>query len=464
MPVDKMILDAMLGTFRTMVEDCKSQDLSGESFDKMCETLNRMEQLGDELDDINVYNAQIMQENLFGTFSEFYTKALTEQAQGNSASGDGGYNDAALLTQSINGLKQAVKTIQDRFAEAVDASKNVDVAGQRNQGFEMAEKMGLEITDQMKQEAEKHHEEKMKETPNAFDNSVEVEVLRNPADIIKPIQDIINLGEQEGMTFPKFLRLQIEMGLDKAMEGAVVARKGLETEKEFILAGPVSPYHIRKIDKKIENFDKLASAHKFNVPNWKELSNSNNDIDREFELDIIKFDKIAQMWDKLIFDLSFWSLSYCSFAPGIKPWSLSANPREAVIKSQKITPGIFRERLKLTEKYFGMSFPEILNHESFKWAVEYNYISESQEYVEFLVEKILPECQPFNDLSSSIISEREAFYKDNKEGNPLSHMPAEQQQIFYNNKFGEGRYQSKYGNIIENDSKAAPWNMAAFKY
>ena len=464
MPVDKMILDAMLGTFRTMVEDCKSQNLSGESFDKMCETLNRMEQLGDELNDINAYNAQVMQENLFGEFSGFYTKVLTEQSQSSSGSSDGAYDDAALLNQSINGLKQAVKAIQDRFAEAVETSKSVDVAAQREQGFAMAEKMGLEITDQMKQEAERQHDEKMKETPNAFDNSVEVEVLQNPTETIKPIQEIINLGEQEGMTFPKFLRLQIETGLDKAMEGAIVARKGLETEKEFILAGPVSPYHIFKIEKKIESFDKLASAHKFNVPNWKELSNSNNDIDREFELDIIKFDKISRMWDKLISDLSFWSLSYCSFAPNLMPWSLSKNPQKAVIRSQKITPGIFRERLKLSEKYFGMSFPDILKHESFRWAVENNYISESQEYLEFLIEKILPECKPFNDLSSSLISEKETFFKDKKEGNPLSHLPAKKQQIFYDNKFGEGRHESKFGKIEESDSKAAIWDIDTFKY
>ena len=460
MPVDKMILDAMLGAFRTMAEDCKNQNLSGENFDNMCKVLNRMEQLGKELDDINAYNAQIMQENLFGSFSDYYTKTLTEQAKANSGSGsEGGYDDAALLKQSINGLKQAVKAICDRFEEAVNTAGNYDPMRNRNQAFEMAEKMGFEITEEMKQSDKKQHEEKMKKTPYAFDNSVEVEVLQNPEETIKPIQDIINLGEQEGMTFPKFLRLQIETGLDKAMEGAVVARKGLETEKEFTVVNPVTPFHLQKIEKKIEKFDELSSAHKFNVPNWKELSMSNNDIDREFQPDIIKWNKITDMWEKLISDLSFWSLSYCSFAPNIDPWNMSRNPREAVIRTQKTTPGIFRERLKLTEKYFGISFPEILKHETFKWAVKHNYISYSQEYIEFLAEKILSQCVPFNNLSSDLITKKEKLYKDKKESNPLSHLPAKNLQVFYDNKFGEGRHESKFGPIVKNDSKAALWNI-----
>ncbi len=462
MPVDTFILDPMLGTFRTMVADCKAQNISGESFDKMCETLDRMEQLGQELDDINTFNAQLMQENLFAVFSDFYGKALSEQAQASSSSQEGGYNDAALLKQSIDGLKQAIKANRDRFNETIDTAKNYDPMADRDAAFAMAKKMGIEVTDEMREVDRQQTEQKMEETPNAYDNSVEVEVLQNPDDIIKPIQDIIDLGEQEGMTFPKFLRLQIEMGLDKAMEGAIVARQALETEKDFVLSAPVSPYHIQRIEKKIEAFDRLASAHKFNVPNWKELNFAYNDIDREFEPKIIKFDKITKMWEKLISDLSFWSLSYCSFAPNIEPWSLASNPRDAVIETQKITPGIFKERLKLAKKYFGMDFPEILNHETFKWAVEYNYISNSQEYIKFLIEEIYPLCLPFNDLPSNIIKQKEELYHSNKEGNPQSHIPVERQKEYYDRKFGEGRYQTKYGAITKSDSNAEAWNINTF--
>ena len=74
-------------------------------------------------------------------------------------------------------VAKAIKAIKDRFNEAVDTSKNFDAKANMNQQLEMAKKMGLEITDAVKEQANVEHEEKMKKTPNAFDNSVEVDSL-----------------------------------------------------------------------------------------------------------------------------------------------------------------------------------------------------------------------------------------------------------------------------------------------
>ena len=41
MPTDKAMSDAMLGTFRNMVKECKDKNLTGEAFDKMFESLRR---------------------------------------------------------------------------------------------------------------------------------------------------------------------------------------------------------------------------------------------------------------------------------------------------------------------------------------------------------------------------------------------------------------------------------------
>jgi hypothetical protein len=37
-------------------------------------------------------------------------------------------------------------------------------------------------------------------------------------------------------------------------------------------------------------------------------------------------------------------------------------------------------------------------------------------------------------------------------------------RVFYNKKFGEGRYESEYGAVVKSDGKAAPWNWEGFKY
>lgn len=476
MPLDPMILNSILGTFKNMVEECKQKNLSGEDFDKMCETFARMEQLGQEHDDMNAFNAQIMQENLYGQFSDYYGRALSAQAQAETQSEDGGYDDAKLLKQSVNALKQAIQTIQQRFEEAVQTAKGDNAKQQQDMALEYAARNldpsliaaggGMET---IKQEADKSFNETMEKTPNAFDNSVEVEVMNNPAEIIKPIQDLIDLGEEPGMTLPKFLRLQIERGMDKAMEGAVVARKGLITELEFTEVNPVSPYHLEKAKEKIAKFDELAQKQKFNVPNWKELSLAQDDIDRKFAPDIAKWETIKRWWEDLIWDLSFWSTSYLEYAPYIEPWSMSDDKHKAVKRTQDTTPGIFREREKLFNKYFGISFIEIFKHPTFQWDVKYNYLGYSQEYIEFLIEKIYPECKPFNHLSSELIEQKEYYHQKNKddqerEGNPESHFPAERMRVFYNSKFGEGRHESKYGPVVKNNSVATPWNYETFKF
>lgn len=476
MPLDPMILNSLLGSFKNMMEDCKQKNLSGEDFDKMCETYARMEQLGQENDDMNAFNAQIMQENLYGKFSDYYSRALSTASKTESASGGDTYDDAALLKQSIDGLKQAIQTIRQGYEDAIQEAKGEKAKEQRDAGIDYLERntekglfnatAGME---KIKKESDKHFEETMQKTPNAFDNSVEVEVMQNPEEIIKPIQELIGLGEQSGMTLPKFLRLQIETGMDKAMEGGVVARKGLVTEKEFMEVNPLSPYHIKEIDEKIATFDELSQKQKFNVPNWKELSLAQDDIVRKYQPDIIKWDTIKRWWDDLIWDLSFWSLSYVPYAPYIDPWVKSADPPKAVKRTQDTTPGIFREREKLFNKYFDLEFHDIFKHPTFEWEIKYNYFGYSQEYAEFLIEKIYPECKPFNHLSAELIQQKEYFHKKNREdeereGNPEGHQPAERMRIFYNKKFGDGRFESKYGPIAKNDSVAAPWNWETFKY
>lgn len=187
----------------------------------------------------------------------------------------------------------------------------------------------------------------MNKNQDKYIDSREVEILLNPEIIIKGIQDMIDLAEQEGMTYPRFLRLQIERGLDKAMEGLSVVREAQEYNLEVVKLNPTSPYHLQKEEKKLEAFDQLASKNKFGIPNQKDYSYACNDIDYEFEFDIVKWNEIVRRWTDLLRDLSIWSLSYCSFAPYIPPWNMAKDPVIAVRKTQKTLPGIFKQKEKL---------------------------------------------------------------------------------------------------------------------
>lgn len=250
MPLDPMISEAMLGTFRKMAQEIKDKNITGEDFDNMCQTLERMEELAQTHDDINAFNGQVTQENLFGQFSDHYGRCLSSQAQAASSdSADGGYDDAALLKQTLDGLRNAVKSIRNAKQEAI--------------------------------------------------------------------------------------RQATEYDPEKAMEGNAVVRDSYVYNYEWQLANARCPLHIEKAKRKIELFVTLAEKTPFKIPNSDELNFGMQKIDYEFEPQIIKWKEITGRWEKLLWNLSFWSLSYTSVAPYLEPWSLAVDVQKA-IKKQKI--------------------------------------------------------------------------------------------------------------------------------
>ncbi len=429
MPIDDMMLNPMLDPFRNMLKEVEEKNLSGENYDKMKDALNRMEALGQEHSDIMTFNGALMQENLFGKFSDYYGKLLAESAKKEGEAK--GYDDSTLLKQSIDALKSAVDEIKRNYQLMIDESK-------------------------------KHQQDNPK--GKQIDPSIEASILNDPTIVIKGIEDVIALGEQEGMTLPKFLKLQIETGLDKAMEGSTALRRGLEFTLDATKATARSPFLIQVDDEKLNAFDELANKSEFNVPNTKELSYLHKQIDYRFRHSIAEWDEITNRWENLLYSLSFWSLSYTKVAPYILPWSTAADPKAATIETQKTVPGIFQEELKLLKKYFGMDFMDIFKHITFIWGVEHFNIGDSQEYVNFLIEKVYPECQPFNDLPQNIIDERLSFHEENRTDNPEAYKSIERYKYFYDGYFGEGRFEEKFGVIEESSSQAQPWDLSTFKH
>lgn len=429
MPIDDMFLKPILDVYRNMVEDCVKQNIQGEYFDKMCEVLSRMVHLGQEHSDFNAFNAQIMNENLYGKFSDYYGKSLSSQATEMYKS-KGDYDDGSLLKSCLDGLKQAIVAIEKGYQDAIAlASKEGDKNG-------MAK---------------------------------EIEILQNPEPLILPIQNLIALGEQDGMTLPDFLRIQIEEGLDKLAEGGVASKEALVFEQEYTNAIPATPFHLQRINEKIEAYNELCSAYEFGVPDWKEWQFKRDDIDRKFVGDIKKFEYIISMWENLLDDLAHWSLSYTSFAPYIDPWKGAKDPIAATIKTQNVQPGIFKEREKLFKKYFGLNFMDIFCHPTFIFQVQYDYFTLSQVFTEFLIENIYQECLPYNHLSKEFIAERGSYSmfgptgKD-KEMNPGIHRIHDRMKEFYDKRFGEGRYEFKYGKPDPSKATAPFWDLKTFKY
>ncbi|MFK7786081.1 MAG: hypothetical protein AB8B56_13250 [Crocinitomicaceae bacterium] len=416
MPLDPMILGPMISPYENMINDVDSQGIANEHVEEMKACFSRMTDLADQHSDITAFMGVCMQEDLFGKFSNLYSQALTAKAQ-ESATDPSTYDDQALLKQAIDALRQSISAIQKGQQDAL-------------------------------KEAEKSN------------STAEVEALDCSADIIQPIENLIALGEQGGITYADFLRLQIEQGLDKAMEGSVSTRKGLVYSLEWAEAGRISPHHISKCKKHLSVFDSISGKQKFNVPNWKELQWALKDVDYEFELNIIKWGEISKRWNTILDDLHEWSLAYCSHAPYVDPWRMLQEPQKsrAIQKAKDCLPGIIKQRERLLQKYFGVSFYDIFTHETFLWAIETNDIHYSKEFIDFIKDHVYPACIPLQHMPNELVGEREGLSKEKREINPNITEPAERMKAHYDRKFGDGRYVSKFGEIEPVESKAAPWH------
>lgn len=426
MAIDQMMLGPMLDPFKTMADECTAKGCSGQSYDQMMAALHRMEQLGQEMDDFAAFSAKMTTENLQMDFSLAYGKVLSEAASGQSSGSNSGsdYDDAALLKQTIDALKNAVVELKKGEQAAVA-------------------------------EGEKHQKD---ETQKAVVKN-EVLTLAKTDQIIAPIQALIDYGES-GVNFPTFLRVQIERGLDKAMEGSAVLREGLEFDFDFAKAAAINPHNIAICEEKLAAFDELAAKSKFGVPNSISSSLTFNKIEASYVSKISKWMAVERAWERIFSLLDTWAIAHTKFAPHIEPWSMAANPKAAVEKDKATLPGIIQERMRLFSENFNLSFANILGEETFVWSVKKNHFSYSQMYTAFLLNSVLNSCKPGQNLDAEQAGKVEALYENKEMPNPENYKVLDRQEAAYNKHFGEGLFVQKAGPKPDFGERNAPaWSI-----
>ncbi|MCG8574873.1 MAG: hypothetical protein MI810_08325 [Flavobacteriales bacterium] len=427
MAIDQMMLGPMLDSFKNMAQDCTDKGYSGPAYDRMMEALNRMETLGQEMNDFMEYSAKITAEGLQMTFSNAYGEVLAEAAKPQGGNSDGGYDDGALLQQSLNALRDAVQQLKNSEKQAIDEARS---------------------------------KAKNKKTARIAEN--ELLSLSKNTQLIGPIEDLISLGES-GVNFPTFLRTQIEKGLDKAMEGSAVVRDGLAYSLDFAQAAASHPYDIKIKEEQIAKFDELGAKARFGIPESFQINLEFDAIEHRHSPAIAKWKAIEDAWERIISSMDTWAIAHCSFAPYIDPWAMASNPKEAVQSSKDCLPGDIKEWLRLLNENFGLDFHAIFQHETFKWSVQHHHFSYSQEYTEFLIKTVFPQCQPGQFLDAETTSKVEALYKEEKMNNPENYKVLDRSEVAYDKHFGQGKFLEKIGSKGEwGQRNAAPWNLESF--
>ncbi|HMC99042.1 MAG TPA: hypothetical protein VKH37_02785, partial [Ferruginibacter sp.] len=318
MPVDKTFTDAMLGTFRTMLQDCKDKDLGGSSLDTMQEKMDRMEALAIEMDDAGAYSAKIMTEGLFNDFSTAYGQLMAEEGQkkyGATAT----YDDDKLLQQTLSAYENSLAQLDD-------------------------------------------HPDKEK--------------------LQAPINAVIEIG-RSGVNYPTFLRLMLEKGLDKAMEGSTISRDALNKDIHWSVELMLPEYE-RRNRAMLAKYDEMSAAAAFGVPDSVAFSMQRFKIESEFQPAINKYQAIVDRWGRLLSLLHDWIDAYTSFAPYDDRY-VSLNGMEATRRNIKFhkecDPGFFQVREDIFNRYFSMKWEDIFEHESFAWERKAKRCMYTDEYV-----------------------------------------------------------------------------------
>lgn len=415
MPVDKTIVDAMLGTFRNMLQECRDKNLTGENLDAMASALDRMEQLARELDDTAAYSGMLVQEGLFIKFSEQYSKLLSAAAQSTNSINTDVYDEKAdqqLLQNTLQAYRHAIARIKENKVQ-------------------VKKRMGAAAAD--------------------------ADVLFKDHLLIEAIDNVVVLGES-GITYPRFLSQLIEKGLDKALEGSVLTSQGLQYSLDAAKATAANPFLIKKEEEKLALYKRLAENSPAKVIDALPFQLGCEKIDWLHEPDIRKWNKVKQGWEKTFFWLDEWITAYCSFAPYIEPWAAAENPKQAVKESQDCVPGKLRAWEKINQRYFGLSVNELFNHPSFIWDVEQHWMYWSQEYADFLINKVLPVCIPFQQPAPSLITLAEKMHSEQLKVNPSVNKPSVRYAAFFDRYFGDGEFVKRFGQPEAIISNAAPWS------
>lgn len=352
MPVDKVMADSILDTYRKMFKELEEKGADGESFQLLRETLDKMEKLAVDSNDVVEFTAKLTTENLFMDFSNAYTETMTAMVKGEYSEGGG---DELLMEKTLEAYENSIKNLK----------------GHPNY-------------------------EKLK----------------------APIVELIKLGKS-GVSYPVFLRMAEEQGLYQILQGDLVVRDAILSEKLFCEFLHL-PLEVEKHEKILKVHDQLASKSPFDVADSFEFGLERQRIEWEYDPIIRRWNLISRLWEKMIGNVYDWLDSFCNFAPRDERWISMRGMRYTmrnIKRTQECNPGILKARENIFMEYFQMSWDDIFNHETFLNEYNANQIWYSDETLE-LIKKAYPYCRPFKKPHPDLIHEAEVIYAQKRYKNP----------------------------------------------
>lgn len=447
MALDKFLVDPILNTYKGFIAELEAKNCTGENYQKLVDAVAYLEQMANEYSGMNGFmdfNARIMTENLYGKMGDYYARALSEKSDGN---GGTTYDDSALLDLALNALRDAIalhkRNYEEMLQHAKEENAQQNVATQAKfaaENFFSAEDKAFLKREKGIADVEAYVREggeiQLANNKNVVDSAKYIEQNHRPMmeRIVNSIQAVIDLGEEEGMTYPRFLTLQLERGLFDAT-ATQLSREIFEEElrrDEFLMCNRLEIAERRAI---LDAYNQLTSQSKLGAPEIAEWNLVHDDICREYEIPKLRYKKPLEWGINILRDLSLWSLAYSPNAMWYEPWAIELNEykrRQWIIEDQKRLPGIIKAKIFQLKKYFDVDFVnDFFTSEGYLHAVKSNTVGYSQPFIDFLVKSVLPQCVPCRDLASDLVRQRDDFHTQNTDIDPDWRKPGERIQSYY---------------------------------
>ena len=293
-------------------------------------------------------------------------------------------------------------------------------------------------------------EKLLQQTLAAYENSIKrLQGIPKSELLIPAIQEVIDLG-RSGISYPVFLRICEEKGLNSAMEGSVVTREGILLDVTVATMFEL-PLELQKANELLAKFDALAAASPFGIPEATQSGLEQIKSEWKYAPKINRRDAIIHRWGILFENLHDWLDSYCSFAPHDPRWA-SMTSMAVTLKNIKrckeCTPGIFRVRERIFYDYFGLAWNDIFSHETFINELKARRIWYSDESLE-LIKKTYEHCKPFNHPPTEHISQAEDIHEGKRFKRPGCYQLSEEGKQLFIKVFGQEVYDKQYQGYVD---------------
>lgn len=260
-------------------------------------------------------------------------------------------------------------------------------------------------------EGDQGDEKLLQQTLSAYENAVtQLEGKKHSEKLIAPIKEVIELGKS-GISYPGFLRICEEKGLNKALEGSVVVRDAILEEIDFAVKDylPLNEKMLREI---LKMFDELSSKAEFGIPDSAEFGLKRIHIEWKYVPEINKWDMIIRHWEKMLESVYDWVDSYGKFATGDTRWVDLRGikyTKQNIRRTNDCNPGIFKQQERIFYESFGLKWEDIFEHDTFKNEMKAGRIPYSDENLS-IIRDAYPLCKPFSKPSEDLIQRAEKEY------------------------------------------------------